>query len=316
LTDLSEHGGPLLFAGDTFCDLVFAGAEIPGPGEETWATSFTLSPGGVATRAVAAARMGGNSALLSRLGSDALGHHVHRMLKEEPGLDVSRLEIIDSAQSSVSVAISGAHDRSFVTYEERLPSLPAVAGDSRFAAIQISAGGEPSPTWIAEQRKRGAVVYGGVGWDGTGEWRGTLLERLTELDVFIANDVEAGKYTGLKNPVAAAEKLAEFVPVAVVTLGAKGAVTAIAASRTIIRTAAIRVPAVDPTGAGDVFTGALVATSHGPLDLTERLRLASAAASLSVTRPGGATSAPTWREVDRFLRDVDAKDGVRTSLAG
>ena len=71
-----HEGAELLFAGDIFCDVVFAGVDAPEQGAEVYAEAFTITAGGVANRAVAAARAGASTILLSRLGDDPLRRSV------------------------------------------------------------------------------------------------------------------------------------------------------------------------------------------------------------------------------------------------
>lgn len=65
---------------------------------------------------------------------------------------------------------------------------------------------------------------------------------------------------------------------------------------------AYRVKAVDTTGCGDVFHGAYAAALAKGLPMAERLRVASGAAALKATRPGGQAGIPTWRVLRAFLR--------------
>jgi len=59
----------------------------------------------------------------------------------------------------------------------------------------------------------------------------------------------------------------------------------------------ITLDSVDSTGAGDVFGAAFVHATLTGMPLSERLQFANKAAAISVQRPGGATAAPTLREV-------------------
>jgi ribokinase len=61
------------------------------------------------------------------------------------------------------------------------------------------------------------------------------------------------------------------------------------------------VKAVDTTGAGDCFVGALAARLAGGADIHDALAYANAAASISVQRMGAAPSMPTAAEVDEVL---------------
>jgi ribokinase len=64
---------------------------------------------------------------------------------------------------------------------------------------------------------------------------------------------------------------------------------------------AFAVDAVDTTAAGDVFNGALAVALIEGRSLVDASRFASAAAALSVTRPGARESAPFRAEIDAFL---------------
>jgi sugar/nucleoside kinase (ribokinase family) len=83
-----------------------------------------------------------------------------------------------------------------------------------------------------------------------------------------------------------------------VTLGRRGAI--LLEGDTVHRVSAVRVDAVDTTGAGDVFRGAfIVALLRGDRP-SEVLRFATAAAATSCTREGAIDSVPSRAEVERF----------------
>jgi sugar/nucleoside kinase (ribokinase family) len=293
-------GTDLLFAGEVFCDVVLTGAGVPEPGTEVFADGFAISPGGVANRAVAAARAGARTLLVSRLGDDPLGAHVHSMLTAEPRLDLSLLETLPGYQSPVTVSLTGERDRSFITYQQRLaPSkLPAGLGPVGATHVGIAHG---LPPWVRELRAAGTTVVGGVGWDSTGAWPAEVLDRLAEIDVFVPNHVEAMHYTRTDDVYAAAKALAERVPLAVVTRGVEGVLAIDSATGTVVDEPSVPVMVVDPTGAGDVFVAAFMATRSRGWDLRSRLRFAALSAAISVTGRGGAISAPRSQDLAGFV---------------
>ncbi|MBF4583252.1 carbohydrate kinase family protein [Curtobacterium sp. VKM Ac-2865] len=305
--------GTLLFAGDVYCDVVFSGVTAPEQGAEVFADAFAITPGGVANRAVAAARAGAPTMLASRLGDDVLGRHVYDVLTAEPFLDTSLLELVPGHQSAVSVALTGPDDRSFITYEEHLGPTLVPDDLGRVAATHVGIA-KPLPAWVARLRAAGTTVVGGVGWDHTGEWTGGVLDRLAEIDVFVPNDVEAMRYTRTDSALAAAKVLAERVPLAVVTRGPDGVVAVDSANGVVVTAETIRVEAVDPTGAGDVFVASFMAGVHHGWDLETRLRFAAASAAFAVTGLGGAASAPHPDELRSFL-DQHAAPGDWSFLA-
>ncbi|MFF1635533.1 carbohydrate kinase family protein [Leifsonia sp. NPDC058248] len=295
-----QRGADLLFAGEVFCDLVFSGVAVPEIGAEVYADGFAVTPGGVANRAVAAARVGAHTMLLSRLGDDPIGSHIHALLDAEPDLDTSLLESVPGHQSPVSVSLTGEHDRSFITYQEDLGHLHLPDGIGPIGATHVGIANE-LPAWVGRLRAAGTVVVGGVGWDSSGDWSPSVLERLSEVDVFVPNDVEAMRYTRTDDAVSAARLLAERVPLAVVTRGRDGVVAIDSASGTLVEVPTVSVRAVDPTGAGDVFVATFMASAGHGWDLASRLRFAGLAASISVTGFGGAASAPTIAGLQSFV---------------
>lgn len=299
-------GADLLFAGDVFCDVVFSGVAAPEVGAEVYADGFGITPGGVANRAVAAARAGARTMLLARLGDDPLGAHIHAVLDAEPDLDTSLLELVPGFQSPVTVSLTGAHadtgahDRSFITYQEPRDdlALPTDVGPIGATHVGIAS---PLPSWVAALRSAGTRIVGGVGWDHTGAWSADVLDRLAEVDVFVPNDVEAMRYTRTTDAVSAAKALAERVPLAVVTRGPDGAVAVDSANGLLVEVPTVRVPVLDPTGAGDVFVATFMAAADRGWDLATQLRFAGLCASMSVTGLGGAASAPRPADLLAFV---------------
>jgi len=65
----------------------------------------------------------------------------------------------------------------------------------------------------------------------------------------------------------------------------------------------VKVTAIDPTGAGDVFVATFMASGVLDWPIEERLRLAALSASLSVRTLGGSASAPHPCDITKFLTD-------------
>ncbi|MFE2147902.1 PfkB family carbohydrate kinase, partial [Streptomyces sp. NPDC059456] len=124
-------------------------------------------------------------------------------------------------------------------------------------------------------------------------------ELLAATDLLVPNEHEAAALTGLTDPYRAAEALLTRVPEVVVTLGAAGSLYA-ARGREPLTVPAPRVRAVDTTAAGDTFVGALAVALGEQLPVPRALAWASAAAALSVQRPGAQDSMPTRAETDAF----------------
>jgi sugar/nucleoside kinase (ribokinase family) len=166
-----------------------------------------------------------------------------------------------------------------------------------------------SAPWIAQAASNGTRVFGDVGWDDTGAWDLTGLPDLRHCEAFLPNAQEAMRYTGADCPRAAAHALTEYVPLAVVTLGADGAYAVDRRTGETAEVPAIAVEALDPTGAGDVFVAGFVAGTLADWPLADRLAFAGLTAALSVQEFGGSLSAPGWSEIAAWWRKVQSVEG-------
>ena len=129
-----------------------------------------------------------------------------------------------------------------------------------------------------------------------------LAELLGLVDHLIVSEEFAAQFTGIGHPGKAAAKLRAGGPaVVVVTCGEKGCWHQGPGNTNARRLPAFPVKAVDTTGCGDVFHGAYAAGLARGLGLEDRIRLASAAAALKATRPGGQGGIPTRAQVESFL---------------
>ena len=99
--------------------------------------------------------------------------------------------------------------------------------------------------------------------------------------------------TGLEDAEAAATALATVTPLAIVTLGADGALAA--GAEGVVRVPGVAVETVDTTGAGDLFAAAYVWADHWGAGLTERLQWSVLYGSLSVRVATAVAGAVTLR---------------------
>jgi ribokinase len=122
-------------------------------------------------------------------------------------------------------------------------------------------------------------------------------ELLAAVDLLVPNEHEATTLTGLADPIAAATALLDSVPAAVVTLGPAGCLY-VTRGADPLAVPAPEVTAVDSTGAGDTFVGALAVALAEERPIREALKWAAAAAALSVQRPGASASMPYRSEIE------------------
>ena len=115
-------------------------------------------------------------------------------------------------------------------------------------------------------------------------------------DIVVANRGEAATLTGENTPEDAAGKLrARAGQAAIVTLGADGCI--LAANGAIRQFPALPVRAIDSTGCGDAFCGALAAALARGVALDVAIAAAQRAAAVTATRPGAFAALPTHAEL-------------------
>ncbi len=305
LTEMTAPHVDLLFTGEVFCDIVFGDVDLPRAGEEVFAKAFALTPGGSANGAVAAARLGATSAVLAEIGDDSLGTTIREMLCDEPGLLLDWLVARPGFQSPVTVSLTGAAERSFVTYVEKQTPLEWPVDGPSVGAILIGAA-RPLSAWVKRLRDHGTRVYGGASWTVPGRWSSAILDGLRDLDVVVLNEKEAAEFTGADSAADAARLLGEYVELAVITRGKDGSVAFESSTGRTIVSEPEPVVAVDPTGAGDVFLASLMASQSHGWTIDDRLRFAGLCASLSVRTLGGAAGAPRRPDIADYLASAES----------
>jgi sugar/nucleoside kinase (ribokinase family) len=129
---------------------------------------------------------------------------------------------------------------------------------------------------------------------------------LADCHAFLPNAVEAMQYTRASSPAEALRRLSDLVPVVVVTRGADGALAVDATTGETVEASGVRLEALDPTGAGDVFTAGFVLGTLRGWPLSQRLSFANLIAALSVQHFGGSLSAPGWGDIADWWRLMKA----------
>jgi ribokinase len=282
---------------------------IPRPGETLLGGDFSMAAGGKgANQAVAAARAGGEVTFLARVGDDMFGRQALEGFRQD-GINVEHVICDADAPSGVALIFVAADGENSIGVASGANAQLSPA-DVQQAAAAIAAADvlvmqleTPLPTVRAAAEI--AAAHGVRVILNPAPAQALSDELLKLVSVLTPNESEAELLTGVavSSEEAAAESASQLrgkgVATAIVTLGAQGAM--IASDEFSGKVPAFQVTPVDTTAAGDVFNGALaVALSEGkPLEAA--VRLASAAAALSVTKLGAQPSAPSRDEIERFL---------------
>ncbi len=298
----------VLLSGTVFFDLVFTGlARMPGPGEELWSEGLGSCPGGIANLATAAARLGLRTGLVAGFGDDAYADWMWDTLSRDEGIDLSASRRFEHFHSALTVSIATAGDRAMITHGHPLPEpLSAMAGRAPAArAAVVDLHGETD--WWAFLAARGTRIFADIGFDETGRWDVADLAPLAHCHAFTPNAVEAMAYTRTDTADRAVRKLADRVPLAVVTDGVQGALAIDSSTGEEAFCPAVPVTALDTTGAGDVFAAAMTLGTLAEWPLVERLKFASLCSALAVQQFGGSLAAPGWGDIADWWRTVRAQ---------
>ncbi|WP_237317017.1 PfkB family carbohydrate kinase [Streptomyces sp. JJ36] len=305
--------------GTVFLDIIFTGLDAaPVRGTESWARGMGSSPGGVANMATALARLGLRTSLAAAFGDDMYGDYCRDALERGEGIDLSMSHTVPGWHSPVTVSMAYEGERTMVSHGHVAPPKDAALEDEREcppparACVASLVPGEPQE-WVATAAGRGSRVFADVGWDDSGRWDLGALADLTHCEAFLPNAAEAMRYTRTDCPRRAAHRLAERVPLAVVTMGADGACAVDGRTGETAEVPGIAVEALDTTGAGDVFVAGFLTGTLADWPLADRLAFAGLTAALSVQEFGGSLSAPGWVEVAAWYERVRsaalARDG-------
>ena len=311
----------ILVIGSANIDLTITTPRLPRPGETVGGGKFTTTAGGKgANQAVAAARAGGLVRFVARVGTDAFGRQsldslagagvniraVFQTPRDPTG--VALIVVGENGENSIAVA-PGANDA--LTPNDVRKSAPAFEGaDALLLQMEVP----PATVEFAARTAAARGIPVILNPAPADRVTGVLLRHVS---ILTPNESEAAALTNLpidslETAGQAAARLAARGPKSVIiTLGARGALVWSEGQSTHIP--GHNVKPVDTTAAGDIFNGALAVGLAEGLPLTEAVRFANAAAAISVTRRGAQSSAPTRREIERFLRRNRSVAGSRPS---
>lgn len=300
----------ILVVGSSNTDMIIKLDRIPRPGETILGGAFVTAAGGKgANQAVGAARAGGQVTFIARVGQDMFGDQAVAGFAKD-GINVEHISRDQTNPSGValifvakdgenSIAVAGGANAKLSPADVR-KAKAAFAGAS-VLVMQLETPLETVQAAADLAAKAGVCVI--LNPAPAQPLPDKLLNRVS---ILTPNETEAELLTGIavtddaSAALAAAKLRARGVQTVIITLGARGAHVATASGEQLVP--GFKVKAVDTTAAGDVFNGALaVAMAEGkPLELA--VRFANAAAAISVTRLGAQPSAPTRREIERYLK--------------
>jgi ribokinase len=301
----------IIVIGSLNMDIIAVVSRLPIPGETLTGLRYLNEPGGKgANQAYAAAKLGGDVAMLGRVGADDHGTRMRANLAEV-GCNIAAVRVLDGSSGVAVIFVGQSGQNSIVVVpganQHYLPSdFQADAHSLAGASCVLLQLETPTETVVAaaqEANRCGARVI----LDPAPAPQSLSPGLLRYVDILTPNEAEA---TQLVNGSPAQLNLDEARAVSrqlrdmgartvIIKLGAQGCL--LSESETSVLIPAPRVNVVDTTGAGDVFNAALAVSSSEGASLVEACQFAVRAAALSVMRLGAQRSVPSRAELRTFV---------------
>ena len=268
-------------------DFVASAPSLPAAGETVTGATLARHPGGKgANQALAAARLGAEVSLIGRVGEDGMAAEALALM-EDAGIDLAEVEddpteptgvaliaVDPSGENQIVVAAGANHCVTAEHLPQRIETPLIVQLELPIATVEAAVG--RATDFVCVNLAPAAPVSD---------------QMLRRADLIIVNEVEAAFY---------GDMLHHGGGRVVVTLGAKGAVMYQRGGE-VARAEPPVVTAVDATGAGDAFVGAICVALLEGMEPGSALRFACAAGALAATRAGAQPSLPTRDEVDSVI---------------
>ncbi len=300
----------IVVVGSSNSDLTIKAARIPRPGETVLGGSFSMAPGGKgANQAVAAARAGGRVVFIARVGEDYFGERAIKHFAADQ-IDVGFIVKDRESPSGIALIFVGERGENSIAVaagaNARLSKADIEKCSDAIASAEILLMQLETPLETVQAAAEIASLRGVKVILNPAPARELPTELLKHVSIMTPNEFEAEVLTGveIRDDAAAGRAadmlLAQGVGTVIITLGARGAFLASGSVREVIP--GFHVHAVDTTGAGDVFNGALVVALSEGKTLREATSFACAAAAISVTKLGAQPSIPRRKEIDSFLK--------------
>ncbi|WP_306464390.1 ribokinase [Sporosarcina koreensis] len=279
-------------------DLVVDTSRVPENGETILGNSFYTFPGGKgANQAVAAARLGGDVHMIACVGNDGFGTELTRNLHEE-GVDTANVSYSSEKSTGIANIILSEKDNRIIVvpganYEltpQMIEGLRDIIKMSNVVVMQL----EILPETVKAVLKFCDELTIPVVMDPAPA-KYFEVDMISSIRYITPNQYECEQLFGLDLD----EALEMYPNQLIVTLGKDG--VRYFDGEKHIHVEAIQTNAVDTTGAGDTFNGALAYAISHQYALYDAVKFANAASSLSVEKLGAQSGMPTKEEVEARL---------------
>lgn len=301
----------ILMAGSIMIDLILQMPRVPHPSESILGTKYSNAGGGKGSNSgVAAAKVGGDVTFCCTLGKDGNGETLLGLLKEA-NVDTSCVSLVEGANTGMAVIMleedgmnriaiyTGANDLTSPADVEK--AFDGREYDALMMQLEIPLEANVKAFEIAKSRGMITCLDAGPAQDYP-------IEKFQGITILSPNETETDALVGIlptdeTSCLEASKILKERsnCKYVVLKMGEKGSYIYGEGIAQMVPT--FKVDAVDPTAAGDCFTGVLVKKYVETGDIIESARYASAAAAISVQYIGAQPSLPDKETVDAFYAE-------------
>ena len=287
-------------------DISFSGPKIPAVGETILGNKYNVGPGGKGcNQAVAIARLGGKVNFISKIGKDAYGKLALETLKKnnintENIIQDEKLQtgvagiLVDkqSGKNAINVIVGAPNSLKINEMNSQINLIKS----SKIFLTQLEIPKDVTLHCLKTAKENGCLTI--LNPAPASE---ISKEFYSYIDYFTPNETEAEFYTGIKitnekEAKQAADKLINLgIKKIIITLGEKGLFYSDGQEEIHLKASSVK--AIDTTGAGDAFNGALAFSLTKGKPIKACLELANKAAGLSTTKLGAGDAMP-------FIKDI------------
>lgn len=302
--------------GSANVDLVIRARRMPEKGETLTGHSFDIFTGGKGfNQTTAAARLGAKVTFIGRIGDDSYAE-VLRSAMETEKIDTQHVKTdAESGTGIATIVVQPDGDNSIIVVPRaNMQITPAdideaeeSIANSDVLLLQLE-----TPIDASERAAEIAKANDTIVILDPAPARQVPSSLLSKVDILKPNRTEASILSGRKvttpeSAIAAAKRLQtkiakDGISAVVLTLGEQGLI--LCTPTQTFHVPAIRTKAVDTTGAGDAFCGALATSLANRNDLVNSVRFASAAGAAAVTVLGATPSMPTHETLNQFFQNL------------
>lgn len=298
----------IVVIGSINMDIVIEAGHFPQVGETLLGEQVRFSPGGKgANQAVAAARLGADTAMIGAVGDDVFGQELLRTLRAD-GVDVIGVKQIQGTATGIASIYVAEGDNSIVVVpgaNYKVKPADIDRGESLLQQADIVLLQLEIPVETVVYAAKKAKLLGKTVVLNPAPAQPLPEELFGLVDYMTPNQTELSRYTGQNACGEALERAMRRmkdmgVVHVITTLGAQGSAY-LADDGRLRKLPGYKVPVVDTTGAGDCYNAGLALSVAAGQSLEEAVGFASLVSALAVTKFGAQAGMPTKAETMRLV---------------